>query len=112
LKKFIYNFNISNEYANEWDKLQSWVQQYSKIHEINGWENINLDEIMLEPIPKKWILTDMEGIESYDLVYEHTFEKQISILEIKHWWGPTTLLGATRAPLDHYFILRIFLEYF
>jgi hypothetical protein len=23
LKKFIYNFNISNEYANEWDKLQS-----------------------------------------------------------------------------------------
>ncbi len=26
--------------------------------------------------------------------------------------GPTTLLGAARAPLDHYFILIILLEYF
>jgi hypothetical protein len=60
----MYNFNISNEYANEWDKLQSWIQLYSKIH-----------EIMLEPIPKKWILTNMEKIESYDLVYGHAFEK-------------------------------------
>jgi len=24
--------------------------------------------------------------------------------------GPTTLLGATHAPFDHYFILKIFLE--
>jgi hypothetical protein len=26
--------------------------------------------------------------------------------------SPTMLLGATHAPLDHYFILKIFLEYF
>jgi hypothetical protein len=26
--------------------------------------------------------------------------------------GPTMLLGATHAPLDHYFIFRIFLESF
>jgi len=26
--------------------------------------------------------------------------------------GPTTLLGATHAPLDHYFIFKFFLEYF
>ncbi len=32
-KKIAYNFNISNEEANEWDNLQ---QQYNKIHEING----------------------------------------------------------------------------
>jgi len=31
----------------------------------------------------------------------------------KFWWlGPATLLGVAHAPLNHYFILIIFLEYF
>ncbi len=51
---FVYNFNLLNEYTNEWDSLQSQVQQYSKMHEIHKWENINLDEIiLLQPISKK-----------------------------------------------------------
>jgi hypothetical protein len=51
---FVYNFNLLNEYNNEWNSLQSQVQQYSKMHEINKRENINLDKIiLLQPIPKK-----------------------------------------------------------
>jgi len=33
-KKIIYNFNILNDYGNEWDNLHSQVQEYTKKHEI------------------------------------------------------------------------------
>jgi hypothetical protein len=81
-KKIIYNFNISNEEANEWDNLQ---QQYSKIHEINGWENINLDELILAITDsQKLLLINMKEIEPYDLIYEHAFQKQFKHCKNKH----------------------------
>jgi hypothetical protein len=36
LKQFIYNFNMLNDYGDEWDNLQSQAQEYTKKHEING----------------------------------------------------------------------------
>jgi len=33
-KKFIYNFDILNDYGDEWDNLQSQVQEYTQKHEI------------------------------------------------------------------------------
>jgi hypothetical protein len=27
---YIYNFNILNDYGDEWDKLQSYIQEYTK----------------------------------------------------------------------------------
>jgi hypothetical protein len=56
-KKFIYNFNISNEYAiNEWENLQSQIQKYSNTHEIYGWENIHLDKIIIVTTNPKIII--------------------------------------------------------
>jgi len=40
-KKIVYcNFNILNENGDEWDNLQSQVQEYTKKHDKNGWEII------------------------------------------------------------------------
>ncbi len=39
MKKNI-KIHISNEYGDEWDNLQSHVQQYSKKQGINGWDFI------------------------------------------------------------------------
>jgi hypothetical protein len=53
------------------------------------------------------------------LYLEITIHKAINTTKLNthHWkeqqhqyWGPTTLLRATCAPLNHYFIFKIFLE--
>ncbi len=44
-KYFIYNFNILNDSDDEWDKLHSQVQEYTKRHEMDGFENIIMNEI-------------------------------------------------------------------
>jgi hypothetical protein len=43
----VYNFNILNDNVDDWDNLQSQVQEYTKKHEINGWENIIICQINL-----------------------------------------------------------------
>ncbi len=37
-KNYVYNFIPTNEYDNEWKNLQSKLQEYTKVHETNGWE--------------------------------------------------------------------------
>jgi hypothetical protein len=44
IKNYVYNFNPTNEYDNEWENLQSKLQEYTKVHEINGWENLFHDD--------------------------------------------------------------------
>jgi hypothetical protein len=46
-KKIVYDFNILKDYHDEWDNFQSQVQEYTKKHEKNGWENIIINEINL-----------------------------------------------------------------
>jgi len=35
-KQFVYNFNMNNEYDNEWENLQAQVLKYTKNHETNN----------------------------------------------------------------------------
>ncbi len=44
-KLFIHNFNILNDSDDEWDKLHSQVQEYTKRHEMDGFENIIINEM-------------------------------------------------------------------
>ncbi len=43
-KNYVYNFNPTNEYDNEWENLQSKLQEYTKVNETNGWENLFHDD--------------------------------------------------------------------
>ncbi len=54
---------------------------------------------------------------SYDILsleetYQGTCFGHAFLKAYQYAMGPITLLGAARAPLDHYFILKIFLESF
>ncbi len=72
-KQFVYKLNILNDYGDEWDNLQSQVQEYTKKHEINGWENIIINEIDLHT--SNLILnmfTNTKKIELYNLKYEYS----------------------------------------
>ncbi len=72
-KQFIYNFNILSDYSDEWDNLQSQVQEQTKKHEIDQWENIIIDEIDLHTSnPKLNMLTNTKEVELYDLTYEYS----------------------------------------
>ncbi len=72
-KKFLkYNFNILNHYGDEWDNLQSQVQEQTKKHGMNAWKNIIIDEIDLHASNQKLnMLTNMKEVELYDLTYEY-----------------------------------------
>jgi hypothetical protein len=41
----MYNFNILNDSDDEWDKLHSQVQEYTKRHEMDGCENMINNEM-------------------------------------------------------------------
>jgi hypothetical protein len=42
-----------------------------------------------------------------------SFSKPFEVhIDVSGFVGPTMLLGATRASLNHYFILRFFLDFF
>ncbi len=49
LKKiYLCNFNINTKYDHEWDNLQSKLKEYTKMHKIDGWENLIQDEIIVD----------------------------------------------------------------
>jgi len=45
-KKFVCNFNPSNNSNIEWDNLKSQVKEYTKIHQTNGRKIFILNEII------------------------------------------------------------------
>jgi hypothetical protein len=70
---------LQNDYGDEWDNLQSQVQEYTKKHEINGRENIIINEIDFNASNLKLnMFTNTKEVELYDLTYEYssTFKKQ------------------------------------
>ncbi len=75
-KKYI-GFNILkhqwNEYNNEWENLQSKLEKHTKIHEIDGWENLYQNNTIIfanDPHPKT-LNANANEIEQYDLAYEN-----------------------------------------
>jgi len=72
-RNFVYNFNISNKYDDEWYLLQSKIKEYTKIHEINGWEILCLMmNLTVWKTHSKIHCLDInvQGIEPYDLTFE------------------------------------------
>ncbi len=43
----MYNFNPTNKYNDVWDKLQANFFKYTKIHEIDGQENLPHDDTII-----------------------------------------------------------------
>jgi hypothetical protein len=71
-KQFAYNFNILNDYGEEWDNLQSQLQEYTKKHEVNEWEFFFINEINLDASkPKLNMFTNTKEVEVYNLTYEY-----------------------------------------
>ncbi len=73
LKKYVYDFFISNEYYDEWDNLQSQVQEYMKRNEIKKWKYIILDEIVFNASNSQNnnCFKNNKELELHDLAYDH-----------------------------------------
>jgi hypothetical protein len=77
-KKFVYNFNPSNNYDIKWDNLESQVKEYIKIHQTNGWENLFLNEIIdnaTNPY-KNILLVNTKENKPYDVSYENSAQSK------------------------------------
>ncbi len=72
-KNYVYNFNPTNEYNNEWENLQSKLEEHTKIHEIHGWENLSQENtiISVSDSHTKTLNTNANEIEQYVLAYEN-----------------------------------------
>ncbi len=69
-KIIVYNLNPSKYFDIEWDNLKSQVKEYTKLHQINGWEISNeLIDNVSNP-HKNTLLSSTKGIEPYDVSYE------------------------------------------
>jgi hypothetical protein len=59
-----------NDYGDEWDNLQSQVQEYTKKNEINGWKFIIINETNLHISNMTLnIFTNTKEVELYDLTF-------------------------------------------
>jgi hypothetical protein len=70
--KNVYNFN-TNKCTNKWDNLQSKLEESTQIHEIDRWENLSQNNMIIfaNNLHTKTLNINANKIEQYDLAYEN-----------------------------------------
>jgi hypothetical protein len=70
--QFVYRFQKESQYSDEWNTLQGHVDEFNKMHMKDPCIDNPLLEAMneLNKQSKRLILTNIEGIEPYDLFIE------------------------------------------
>jgi hypothetical protein len=71
--KNVYNFNPTNKCTNKWDNLQSKLEESTQIHEIDRWENLSQNNMIIfaNNLHTKTLNINANKIEQYDLAYEN-----------------------------------------